>query len=182
MVFSDYTKQRILIFYRRGYRAPTIAKKLRDEGIIASRRGIWKFLTRYLETGTIKRKEGSSRPTKITSEVKRLVETQMRLDDETTAVQLFALCNQNGINISLATILRARTILGWTFRGSAYCQLIRDINKVKRRDWASANLHDNFEDVIWSDECSVQMESHRRTCCRKIGEPPRPKPRYSTLH
>ncbi len=133
MVFSDYTKQRILIFYRRGYRAPTIAKKLRDEGIIASRRGIWKFLTRYLETGTIKRKEGSSRPTKITSEVKRLVETQMRLDDETTAVQLFALCNQNGINLSLATILRARTIRGWTFRGSAYCQLIRDVNKVKRR-------------------------------------------------
>ncbi len=123
---------------------------------------------RYLETGTIRKKEGSSRPTKITAAVKQLVETQMRLDDETTAVQLFA---------SLATILRARTILGWTFRGSGYCQLIRDANKIKRQDWANANLHGNFEDVIWSDECSVQMESHRRTCCRKIGEPPRPKPR-----
>ncbi len=45
-------------------------------------------------------------------------------------------------------------------------------------DWASANLQDDFEDVIWTDECSVQLEPHRRTCCRKIGEAPRPKPRY----
>ena len=35
-----------------------------------------------------------------------------------------------------------------------------------------------FDDVIWSDECTVQMETHRRFCCRKKGEPPKPKPRY----
>ncbi len=181
MVFNDYTKQRILIFHSHGYRAPTITRKLQDEGITVSRRGVAKFLSRFWETGTTRRKEGSSRPTKITSQVKQLIETQMRLDDETTAIQIFALCNRNRISISLATILRARKCLGWTFRGSAYCQLIRDVNKVKRRDWANANLHDSFDDVIWTDECSVQMESHRRTCCRKIGEAPRPKPRYCAL-
>ena len=136
------------------------------------------MLKRYEETGTIRRREGSGRPTKITTAVKQLVERQMRADDETTAVQLYALCRQNDINISLATILRARTALGWTFRGSAYCQLIRDANKVKRLQWATANLQDTFHAVIWTDECSVQMESHRRHCCRKIGEAPRPKPRY----
>ena len=26
-------------------------------------------------------------------------------------------------------------------------------------------------------ESSIQLESHRRTCCRKIGQPPKPKPR-----
>ncbi|KAL5469124.1 hypothetical protein EMCRGX_G030327 [Ephydatia muelleri] len=35
-----------------------------------------------------------------------------------------------------------------------------------------------FDDVIWSDECTVQMETHRRFCCRKKGEPPKPKPSY----
>ena len=182
MVFNDYTKQRIIVLYRYGYKAPTISKKLqRDEGITASRRGVAKFLLRYLETGTIRRREGSGRPTKITVQVKLIVKRQMRLDDETTAIQLFALCQQNRIEISLATILRARTVLGWTFRGLAYCQLIRDANKVKRVDWATANLQDNFEDVVWTDECSVQLESHRRTCCRKIGEAPKPKPRYNYL-
>ena len=38
---------------------------------------------------------------------------------------------------------------------------------------------DDFEDVLWTDECSVQMESHRRFCCRKIGEAPKPKARYA---
>ena len=35
-----------------------------------------------------------------------------------------------------------------------------------------------FDNVIWSDECTVQMESHRQFACRKQREAPRPKPRY----
>ena len=136
------------------------------------------MLEQYQETGTIKRKEGSDRPSKATSEVKQLEEQQMRLDDETTAIQLFFLLRDNNVTISLATILRARTALGWTFRGSAYYQLIRDVNKQKRLEWAQANLGDSFEDVIRTNEYTVQMESHRRHSFRKIGEAPRPKPRY----
>jgi hypothetical protein len=34
---------------------------------------------------------------------------------------LFGSLFDNGIDISLRTILRCRTALGWTFRGSAYC-------------------------------------------------------------
>ena len=51
---------------------------------------------------------------------------------------------------------------GWTFRGSAYCQLIRDVNKEKRLEWALQYKNDK---VIYTDECTVQMESHRRFCC-----------------
>lgn len=38
-------------------------------------------------------------------------------------------------------------------------------------------MHDNFEDVIWTDETTVQLETHRRRCYRKEGEKPQPKPR-----
>ena len=101
----------------------------------------------------------------------------MRNDDETTAVQLHNILIRHGINLSLRSILRSREQLGWTFRGSAYCQLIRDANKQKRLDWAQRNLSDRFEDVIWSDEASVQLETHQRHCYRKVGERPTPKPR-----
>eukprot|EP00731_Ephydatia_muelleri_P007879 Em0004g217a len=101
----------------------------------------------------------------------------MQLDDETTAVQLRALLAQKGHKLSLRTILRARRSLGWVFRGSAYCQIIREGNKVKRFEWCQEHQHDNFSDVIWTDESSIQLETHRRTCCRKIGQPPKPKPR-----
>ena len=100
----------------------------------------------------------------------------MRRDDETTASQLHVILTAMGYSISLRTILRCRTSLGWTFRGSAYCQLIRDVNKQKRLDFALDHRHDNFANVIFTDECPVQLESHRRRCCKE-GERPRNKPR-----
>ena len=132
---------------------------------------------RYKKLCTIARKEGSGRPSKITSVVLSLVEQQMRSDDETTASQLHELLLRHGIDISLRSILRSRDTLGWTFRGSAYCQLIRDANKLKRLEWARNNLHNEFNNVIWTDEASVQLETHRRFSYRKAGEPPTLKPR-----
>ena len=91
MVYSSYKKQRILCLYFGGYKPPTIAKLLREEGMQASRRGVDKFIQRYRQTGTIARKPGSGCPSKITSEIKAIVDEQMRTDDETTAVQLHVL-------------------------------------------------------------------------------------------
>ena len=180
MVYSSYKKQRILCLYFGGYKPSTIAKFLREEGMQASRRGVDKFIQRYRQTGTIARKPGSGRPSKITSEIKAIVDEQMRTDDETTAVQLHALLKSKGYDISLRTILRCRTSLGWTFRGSAYCQLIRDVNKQKRLEWArtyQSEAENGFNNIIWSNECTVQLETHRKFCCRKQGKRPKNKPR-----
>ena len=53
-------------------------------------------LKRFEKCGTLERRRGSGRPSKITDEVKRIVEAQMQLDDETTTVQLRALLAQKG--------------------------------------------------------------------------------------
>ena len=59
------------------------------------------------------------------------------------------------VSISLTTIVCSRLILGWTFRGSKYCQLILAENRWKQFQWAIENLHevltDGFDDVIWTD-------------------------------
>ena len=178
MVFSAYEKERMIYYYCKGMKAPTIRRKLLEEGIVASREGIHKFLSRFLECGSILRQPGSGRPSKITAEIKKIVDDQMELDDETTAHQLHSILTNMGYNISLRTILRCQKSLGWTFRGSAYCQLIRDVNKQKRLEWALKYKDDQFLDVIYTDECTVQMESHRRHCCRKKNRAPRLKPRY----
>ena len=182
MVYTQYKKLRILYLSFEGHKPPTIANILEEEGMKASRKGIANFLRRYNLTGTIARSPGSGRPSKVTEEIKRIVEEQMRADDETTAHQLHALLNSKGYSISLSTVLRCRTSLGWTFRGSSYCQLIRDVNKQKRLDWAKKFVGEaatGFQDVIWSDETTVQLDSHRRFCCHKRGERPKNKPRYS---
>ena len=62
-------------------------------------------------------------------------------------------------------------MLGWTFRGSKYCELIRQQNKIKRFIWPCDNFNEaasnGFSDVIWTDETTVQLESHRHYSFRK---------------
>ena len=181
MVLSTYAKQRIITLHGQGYRSPTITKLLKEEGLRASRVAVHKFLRKYQATSTIRRREGSGRPSKITPGIRRLVNERMEKDDETTATQLHQMLIEHGTLISLQTILRCRSALGWTFRGSAYCQLIRHVNKEKRLAWARefrGEADAGFHDVIWSDESSIQLESHKRFCCRKQGCPPKCKPRY----
>ena len=181
MVYSNYKQQRIIYYWHLEKHPYTIAKLLREEGLQTSRTGVAKFLRKYKQTGSIGRRPGSGRPSKISSQVLQIVEAQMQLDDETTAVQLEKILADQGHKLSLKSILRSRSKLGWTFRGSAYCQLIREQNKAKRLEWAIENkdaaLNSEFTDVVWTDECSVQLESHRRFCCRKRGMQAKPKPR-----
>ena len=74
MVYSWYTKRRIIYHYKKGYQAPSIASLLLDEDITASQVGIARLLRRYEETGTIVRRLGSGRPTVITTEMKTIEE------------------------------------------------------------------------------------------------------------
>ena len=179
MVFSDYTKHRILILEKDGHSPRKIAQLLADEGLSVSATGVYKFLKRYRSTNSIQRSKGSGGKRKISPEIEQLVEQQMRADDETTATQLQSILCQQGHQLSLSTILRCRTQLGWTYRGSAYCQVIRTANKMKRLDWARRNVGGNFSNVVFTDECSIQMETHRRFCCHKRGELPKNKPRQA---
>ena len=59
--------------------------------------------------------------------------------------------------------------------------MIREANKVKRYECALEHVNDPFENVIYTDKCTVQLEAHCCFCCRKIGEAPKPKPRYRQL-
>ena len=120
--YKHITKSQVL--HGQGYKSPNIAELLKEEGIRVSRVNVYKFLRRYQSTRTIRWKEGSGRPSKITYEITRLVNERMEKDDETTATQLHQMLIEHGRLISLQTILRCCSALGWTFRGSAYCQLI----------------------------------------------------------
>ncbi len=158
MVFSDYTKQRILSLYWKGFKVSKIADYLvLEDQILVSKQGIRMFLKHYGERGTIARKEGSGLLPKLSSAVRQFIEATMRADD---ATQLQAKLSTRGVYVSLSTIVRNRVDLGWTYRGSAYCQLIRQQNKDKRLAFARSYLHNAFEDVIWSDETTVQLETH----------------------
>lgn len=118
MFFSSYTKLRILHYVSKPY---TITKLLeKNDGIKVSRFSVAKFIKVYATTGTISWWPGSGRLSK------ELVEAKM-VDDETTTTPASSYVHGEWHRY-LKTILRCRTALGWTFHGSSYCQLIREVN------------------------------------------------------
>ena len=50
---------------------------------------------------------------------------------------------------------------------------MRDVNKQKRLEWCKDRLRENdqFDNVIFTDKCSVQLDRHGRVCFRKENEP-----------
>ena len=139
-----------MFYHREGLTPSQILSALKVEDVFTTRQTIARFIARFQKTATIARKGGSGRPSKITDRVRELVERRMRdeEDDETTATQLHTLLSSCGISISLSTILRCRSMLGWTFRGSKNCQLIRHQNKMKRFLWASENYMDLLDNEV----------------------------------
>ena len=77
--------------------------------------GVAKFIKKFQDTGNINRRVGSGRPSKVTSEIKQVVEEQMQQDDETTAVQPHCILTDKGYRISLRTILAAKRLLDGRF-------------------------------------------------------------------
>ena len=179
MPYSDYLKTRALHFRSQNLSLAVVVQRLKDEGLTATRQGLWKIYRNVDTTGSITRRPGSGRESVLTGKIRAIIEGQMQSDDETTAIQLQALLVSHGHTLSLSTILRCRQQLGWTFRGSAYCQLVCTANKEKCLKFARDYLHEaetGFNNVIFSDETSIQLETHRRFCCRKWGQRPKGKP------
>jgi hypothetical protein len=60
--------------------------------------------------------------------------------------------------------------------------MISDVNKEKRLEWCRARLEegDTFENVVWTDESTVQLDSYRAKSYYKEGQPVplKPKPKH----
>ena len=142
MVYSDYAKQRILFYYRSKKNSSQIVRCLAEEGHTVSKAGVLKFLRRYRQTGTITRAPGSGQASKLTDKIRETIDDQMKKNDETTGLELQKLLKKEieGFDASVSSILRRRNDLGWTAKGTKYCQMIREVNKEKRLKWAKDTI------------------------------------------
>ena len=109
----------------------------------------------------------------------------MEKDDELTAPKLhIKVQEQFGFNFSESKVKRLRRKLGWVQTGTKYCQLIRETNRGKRLEFSLKCVEDNeqFDDVIFTDECSVHMEKHAKLCFHRRWEQPKLKGRAKHPH
>ena len=119
----------------------------------------------------------SGPPKKVPEDHYRCIDNAMAENDKLTASDvkevLIKKFGVDKVQYSIRTIGRLRNDLGWTYTTAKYYQAIRDANKIKRLDWCNKRMEEkeDFHDVIFTDESTVQLECHRRKCFRKKKTP-----------
>jgi transposase len=115
-------------------------------------------LKKFKATGSITRKPGTGRKPTKTRALLDFIDTEIEKDDEISLADLRTKLVEKGINVSISSIHRWKEELGWTSKGTKYCQMIREGNVAKRLDWAKANVEDiNLDDLIFTDKTTVQL-------------------------
>ena len=114
----------------------------------------------------------------------RCIDEALAVNDELTASDLKdTLIKRFGadkVQYGVRTIARVRNELGWSFTTARYCQAIREANKTKRLDWCNNCIKEKetFDNLIFTDESTIQLECHRRKSFRKKKMPRKLKYRY----
>ena len=87
----------------------------------------------------------------------------MKKDDEISLLDLSTKLVEKGINVSISSVHSWKEELGWTSKGTKYCQMIQEGNVAKRLDWAKVNVEDfNLDDLIfYRRDHRIQLENHR---------------------
>jgi len=115
--------------------------------------------------------------------VKRKIDEVYRQNPEVTASELKnVLENELKVGIGVSTIKMARKAAGWMCTQTRYCQMVRDANKIKRLEFCRKIIetNDDFGNVIFTDESSVEIERATTIRFHKQGEmfKPAPKPKH----
>ena len=168
-------RKRVIILRRHGYSISEIKLKLQQENVYVTIRSLQRLCKKFRDKHTIQDLPRRSRPRKLSREMSISLDDMLKENDEVTARQIRAnLCEKfPSLHVSLATVRRVRRENGWVCTRPHYCQLIREVNKVKRKEWCQQQIanKENFSNVIFTDECTVQLDHHGRLCFRRKNEP-----------
>ena len=173
--------RRVIHLWNQGYLLKDIQKRLREEDIHISDSALYRLIKKERQYGSISDRPRECVRKKLNSEQVQYIDECMKENDECTARQLHMLLLNKwpGLEVSVDTIKRERRLLGWVASKPKYCQWVRGGNMEKRLEWCTQMISTNesFDNVIFTDECSIQLDSHGRLCFRLRGEPRKLKPK-----
>ena len=165
-----------------GYSVAAIRQRLLEENISVSTVAIYALIKKYERHRIIVDRPRRPVDRKLDKDKLRVMDECLANDDELTARSLLNVLQKKWpeFSVSLTTIKRARKDdLGWIKTRPKYCQLIRAGNQQKLLEWCRQMLaeKETFDNVIFTDESSVQLDHHGRLCFRKVGQQRKLKPK-----
>ena len=165
------TRRRVVTLFEKGISVRDIHKRLEEENFVVTKQTLYRLIQKFKRDGVIVDLPRRKRPRKITSEMLEMIDNALKQNDELTSQQLGSQLKERFplLNASLSTIKRARKEKGWVCTRPHYCQIVRDLNKRKRFLWCRylKDTNERYENIVFTDECTVQLERHSRLCFRK---------------
>ena len=175
------TRESVVLLKEKGYTYKEIKERLKEVDIDISIKSLYLLVKKYALTQSVIDRRRRSVPKMLTAEHYRIIDEAMCANDELTTRKLRELLTEKypGLVISLSTVKRARRELGWVISTPKYCQLIRQRNEEKTLEWCKKMKEEGetFDDVIFTDESTIALESHRKRCYRRKRQPRKLKPR-----
>ncbi len=141
-----------------------------------SAQGLRCFWRRYVKTGSLSQMCLWQKKRKLKPIHFQAIDNLMRKKLESTSADIQ--CELESVFGVCITVRHGRNIrckLGWVYRSTKYCQLIRDKNKLGRWIFCLGLLsaEDTLDDCIFSDEYSFQVERQSFQEDRRISAPTR---------
>ena len=175
------TRARVVHLNQEGHSYKDIQKRLAEEGISVTVKSLYLLVAKFRQTNSVVDRPRAAAPKILNEEHYHEIDSAISENDELTSRQLRALLTEkhSELSMSLSTVERARRELGWVVTVPKYCQLIREGNKAKRLEWCRKMLETNerFDDVVFTDESSIQLETQWRRCYRRKTAPRKLKPK-----
>lgn len=168
---SIETRGKIQILSEEGYTHREIAKRLK-----IPRTSVTSILRRYREVGTNETKKRSGRPRcTSTSEDKHIIVMSKRNRRLPATAIKEDLNKTRKCPLSVDTVKRRLRDAGLYGRVACRKPLLRNVNKVKRLQWAKKHRNwslDQWRKVFWTDESKFELFGTKRRLYvrRKVGE------------
>ena len=154
-----------------GYKVGEIQKRLEEEDVFTTTRSLYRLIKKFKDTGRYTDLPRRARDKKLSPDMLAIMDNTLKENDEPTASELRGILvhGHPDLEVSISMIKYHRRALGWVSTRPHYCQLIRGLNKTRRLVWCREQLRvgERFGNVIFSDECTIQLEHHGRLCFQK---------------
>jgi len=173
--YNTYIRERIIRLSKSFSNREICAKLEKEENFSINESGVGRFLNRFKRRHHLSNARKRGRPAIFSdaNNINSFINEKMTENNELTGSQLSNMVSASlGIRISTRTINRIRCKLGWQPAHPKYCQIVRDVNKIKRLDFCSKLIKDIslLQKMIFTDESCIQLERHKRVIWRRKGE------------
>ena len=176
---------KIISLFRLGWPVHAIVRKLADNGVDITWGTVKNVIKRY-QQGKIgyDHLDQDRLPSfqSITDSDISNVRTALREKRTMTSTDIHRLLAEKGSHTSKTTVHKVIDAAGFTGGAPRYGQMIRHVNKEKRMTFCKTLItkNDSFNDIIFTDECSVQLHGNKIVVYREkdCPAPIIPKPKH----